>query len=280
MFREEFTKIVTNVSFYLAIMAVVILMMAETFYIKADTGKEYSFFDIVLNKENDKIIKESGMVSDEIIINGANNIYYEMFIPLVVVIPFITGMYTDKKNNITRFQIYRTGKLRYTLGKFMAVIISGGFITMLGHIIFSIMIYAFFPHGKSEIFELNKMLLSQDSDGYRLLLNHFGDTGLYVLKFMRVFLYGAFSTVIAFALSAIIKNRYIILTIPVVIEYMWGKFIGKSKSIKLSYLRPSAISNIFYYDLSRMLPFFAIITISSLIFYRICLERKCDCGEE
>lgn len=280
MFREEFTKIVTNISFYFAIVAVVILMMAETFYIKADTGKEYTFFDVVLSKEHDKIIKESGMLSDEIIINGANNIYYEMFIPLVVVIPFIAGIYSDKKNSITRFQIYRTGKLRYTLGKFMAVMISGGFITMLGHIIFSIIIYVFFPHGKSEIFELNKMLLSQDSDIYRFILNHFGDTGLYVLKFMRVFLYGAFSTVTAFALSAVIKNRYIVFTIPVVMEYMWGKFIGKSQSIKLSYLRPTAISNIFYYDLSQMVPFFGIFIISALVFYRVCLGRKCDCGED
>lgn len=280
MFREEFVKIVTNVSFYLAIMAVVILMMSGTFYTVPDTGKEYTFFDAVFGKEREVITAESGLVSDEIIIKGINNEYYEMFLPLVVVIPFVVGIYGDKKNSITRFQIYRTGKLRYTLGKFMAVMVSGGLITMLGQIIFSIIVFRIFPTGKSEMFELNKMLLGQESGFCRFIMKNFGDTGLYFLKFARVFLYGAFSTVIAFALSAVIRNRYIVLTIPVVMEYMWGKFISKSKDSRMFSLKPGAIGNVFQYDLSWMLPFFLAIVIIALIFYRVCLGRKCDCGEE
>lgn len=280
MFREEFIKIVTNISFYLAIVAVVILIMSKTFYTKADTGKEYTFFDAVFNTEHKEITKDSKMSACDIIIDGINSEYYDMFIPLVVVIPFVAGIYSDKKNSITRFQIYRTGKLRYTLGKLMAVMVTGGLITMSAQIIFSIIIYIIFPHGKTEMFEISKMMLKQDSVWYKFILNNIGDMSLYLMKFIRVFLYGAFSTVTAFALSSVIKNRYIVFTIPVVIEYMWGRLINKSGNPNLYSLRPSAIGNIFHNNFSWMLPFFIIIVITALVFYRVCLGKKCDCGED
>lgn len=279
MFKEEFMRIVTNVTFYLSVVAATILMMMGTFYTVPDTGKEYTFFDVAFGKDRG-IISESEMTSEEIIIKGINNPYYEMFLPLLVIIPFIVGIYGDKKNSITRFQIYRTGKWRYALGKFMAVMISGGIIAMFAQVIFSMAVYRLFPNEKSEMFEMNKMFLKQQSVFCRYIMNHLGDTGLYILKFVRVFLYGAFSTVTAFALSAVIKNRYIVMTIPVVLEYMWGRFINKSTNSKMLSLRSSEIGNVFQYDLSWMLPFFIMIVIISFVFYMVCLERKCDCGEE
>lgn len=273
-------KIITNISFYLAIIATIVLLLASTFYVVPDTGKEYTLFDIIFGVADDKVVTESGLVSEEIIIKGINSHYYEMFLPLVTVIPFIVGIYGDKKNSITRFQIYRTGKLRYTLGKFMAVLVSGGLITMLGQMIFSLIIYSIFPHGESEMFELNKIILFEESEFCKVLVDRIGIMGLYILRFLRVFLYGAFSTVIAFALSIVIKNRYMVLTIPVVIEYMWEKFISKSIDAKMYTLLPSSIGNVFHTDISWMLPFFITIIVVSLVFYRVCLERKCDCGEE
>jgi cellobiose-specific phosphotransferase system component IIC len=71
-----------------------------------------------------------------------------------------------------------------------------------------------------------------------------------------------------------------VLTIPVIIEYIWEKFIYKSMDAKMYTLLPSSIGNVFHTDISWMLPFFITIVVVSLVFYMVCLERKCDCGEE
>lgn len=218
-------------------------------------------------------------MAEEIILKGIESEYYEMFLPLVVSIPFIISIYADKKNNITRFQIYRTGKVRYMFGKFFAIIISGGIITVLGQLLFSVIIYNVFPKNSSEIFEVNKMLLLQESKICSYLVDNIGKSGLYIVKLIRVFLYGAFSTVLSFALSVFVKNRYMVMTIPIAIVYMWDKFINKTDNVKLHSLKPCCIGDMFYIDVDWMLPFFVVTSILAIVFYILCMERKCDCGE-
>lgn len=97
MFKEEFVKIVTNISFYFAIISVCILMMSGKFYVDSNTGREYTFFEVIFLKDNKEIIDESQLVAEEIILKGIESEYYEMFLPLVVSIPFIISIYADKK---------------------------------------------------------------------------------------------------------------------------------------------------------------------------------------
>ena len=56
MFREELTKILTNKVFYLAIAAVVVLLLLGNIYTSPETGEEYTVIGLALDDEKEEVI--------------------------------------------------------------------------------------------------------------------------------------------------------------------------------------------------------------------------------
>ena len=88
MFREELTKILTNKVFYLAIAAVVVLLLLGNIYTSPETGEEYTVIGLALDDEKEEVIGIGDLHARDIMITGVPG-YLEMFIPIIVAIPFI-----------------------------------------------------------------------------------------------------------------------------------------------------------------------------------------------
>lgn len=278
MFVQELEKMIKSPAFYLAIICTVILLMTGSLYQSNLTSEEFSTFDFIFSEDKEELINNSGLYSYDIIVREVKG-YFTMFVPIIVAVPFVYVLCGEKKNNNTRFEIYRVGKNRYTLGKGLAACFVGGIITMTGYIIFSVIIIKIFPNGMSEVNMIQNDYLSQNSVVCKFMLKHFSLFGLAIVKFFRMFLYGAFMAVPTYGLSVIIHNRYIILSIPFMIFYLFSKVVEKHGSKILYMLRPDNIANVYSLDKLKLFLIFGGMVIFAFIFYRFCLERKCDCGD-
>ncbi|MDE6253519.1 MAG: hypothetical protein K2M78_12965 [Lachnospiraceae bacterium] len=279
MFREELGKMMSNVSFYAAIAAVVLLMMTSNVFKSFNTGREYNLFDIIFSEEREELVKESGYSAVELIATMDNS-YLIMFLPIAAAVPFVMIVCGEKKNSITRFEIYRTGKNRYVMGKFLAATVVGGVIAVVGTCVYALCIRSIFPGGTGESFAISVDMIRGQSKVFDMAYGKFGVAGIYLVKIVRVFFYGAFSAVPAFGFSVLIKNRYVVLSLPFIVTYFFTKFVEGRKSMVLYELLPKNISNIFMTDYLKMILGFGGTALAVLLFYRVCIGRKCDCGDE
>ena len=67
---------------------------------------------------------------------------------------------------------------------------------------------------------------------------------------------------------------------PFMFYYLLGKFITKQASEKLGYFLPATVGNIYATDVLRLIIIFMAEALLVIVFCRIYLGRKCDCGEE
>lgn len=279
MFREELEKILTNGVFYAAIVSAVILLMLGYIYKSPYTGEEHTVLGMMFNDDREALIKEADLHATDVILGGIDS-YLEMFVPVIVVIPFAIIVCGERKNSNTRFEIYRLGKTRYIMGKYLADMVSGGLIVMSGYMVFSLMISLLLPGGTGIVAEYQNQYLADNSFVAGALMKGFGYKGLYMLKFLRMFVYGAVSVIPAFGISMITRNRYVIISIPFLFNYLLEKFIIKQESVNLIYVMNKTCGNIYATDIKRMAIVFGAEILLIGVFCRVYLGRKCDCGGE
>ena len=279
MFKEELGKIMSNIVFFLAILGVVVLLMLSNVYTSPETGEEYSVIGLATDKDKDALIKNGDLHAPDIIVGGVTG-YMDMFVPVLVSVPFVMIVCGEKKNSNTRFEIYRVGKNRYITGRYFASMVAGGIVLMTGYIIFSVIISFIFPGNTGMLMEYQNEFILQQGGLTATVLKHFGMNGLYIIKFIRMFLYGAFFTTPAFGLSAVIRNRYIVISIPFMLSYLFQKVAEKHVEMKLYRVIPENIGRVYNIRWKEMLIVFGCIIILVPVLCRIYLGRKCDCGEE
>ena len=88
MLRTELGKILKNPVFYICILAVVVLLMSGNVYRSPDTGKTYTVFDFIFAHDRQDMLKNSGLVAADILLNGIDS-YFSMFLPIILAIPFV-----------------------------------------------------------------------------------------------------------------------------------------------------------------------------------------------
>ena len=279
MLKQEFIKMVTNTAFYAAIFSIVIILLLGVAYTSPLTGEEFTVLDFIISDNQNELLEASDLRESDLIARGIES-YLDMFLPIIAVIPFVAVVCGEKKNNNTRFEIYRVGKTRYVAGKYMAAMITGGCITVTGFLLFCLLILPVFPDGVRETVEIQNEFLIQETVITGRLFKTFGIAGIYIMKFIRMFLYGAFVTVPALGLSVIIKNRYMILSIPFMGFYLLRKVIEKRVDADLYYFLPDMIGNAYVTEWVRLLVIYGSVSIMVFLWYRIYMGRKCDCGED
>jgi len=172
--------------------------------------------------------------------------YISMFLPIIVAFPFMVGFCSERNSGCIRLAIARTGQLRYSLSKFTASFLSGGFATMLGLIIFGIIITLVFPG-------IDSYKLPEEELKY---LIPFSPAKTIMMSVLSAFVYGAFTTLPAFFLSSFCRDPYIIVCIPFLLVYVWRTLIEKLANIAIEHqnfgladtyysLYPEAVNNLF-----------------------------------
>lgn len=111
-----------------------------------------------------------------------------------------------------RFQIFRSSKLKFNISRYFSGIICGGLAVSLGYVIFCCFVSFLFPN-------VTKLSPQADIDPY-FSFDFFK-------TLLGVFLYGAFWSMPAMFLTSFLKNKYIIMCVPLFFKYGISQTIQK-----------------------------------------------------
>lgn len=212
-----------------SIVTTILCFTSEGFNDKV-TNINYSVFEAILYIDW-QTLAENGVSNIGLIKSGLSG-YCNMFMPIIAALPFVTAFCNERNTGSIRFNIARTGKLRYYIGKFVSAVISAGLAVTLGCAMYSAIVYPLFPT-IDDCRELSRSFFIGENFSVKTELWHF---------FSGAFIYGAVSVLPAFFISAFVKNHYIITCVPFMLAYIQKVALNKISQAHISDLPTEGLS--------------------------------------
>ncbi|MGN0375516.1 MAG: hypothetical protein ACI4EN_08460 [Butyrivibrio sp.] len=265
VFNQNRIKMVSGTAFIVACITALILFLSSTVYYSLDTGRVYNIISLLFSAER-KSILDGGSISASELFYRENNGYMMMFAPIVAAIPYISVSSGSNNNNNLRFEIFRSGKTSYVLGNLFSAMTVGGIIFSVTYCIYGVVLYTVIGVGSYILKDV-------------------------VLKIISMFLYGAVSVLPSYFLAVFIRNKYIVLCIPFMLNYLmillWSKIIpeiviqNEMAGRALEVMQLSNIQNVWNMGScysAFYVAWYTLIIIIIFIINRLYTERRCDCG--
>lgn len=194
----DLNKSILNIGYVGAVLLTTLLCFTAKAYTDPNTAKIYTVFECIAKLDKQLFADDYSFSSYLIFAKGMSG-YMAMFLPIIAAFPFMTAFCAERNGGSMRFNITRTGGLRYYLSKFCSAFLCGGSAVLFGYIIFGVIVRIIFP-------SLSQYELSADDLSFVLVNNKDELTG--VLRYMlSAFLYGAISTMPALFISSFCKIR-------------------------------------------------------------------------
>lgn len=280
----DLNKSILNIGYVGAVLLTTLLCFTAKAYTDPNTAKIYTVFECIAKLDKQLFADDYSFSSYLMFAKGMSG-YMAMFLPIIAAFPFMTAFCAERNGGSMRFNITRTGSLRYYLSKFCSAFLCGGSAVLFGYIIFGVIVRIIFP-------QLSQYELSADDLSFVLVNNKDELTG--VLRYMlSAFLYGAICTMPALFISSFCKNPYLITCVPFMVTYMWQitvqKLIANSmmkedfdRASILENFYPNSIMNLSYYtafaDTKYILFFNLGIILLSVIGFIVIMNMRPDKG--
>ena len=266
--------------FVFCVLITVGLCFTAPVYIDTGTGRDYNVLLVLAGFSREQIRDELRLTFYRVITSSANS-YLTLFIPIIAAFPFVTAFCSERNGGNLRLTVFRSGRARYCVGKFLSCAVSGGLVVMFGYIIYGVIIFPLFPLRLPVGQAAMAANVSATKAAGDILRNTAG-----------MFLYGAASALPAFLLSTFIKNRYIIACEPFMLIYTIQSAVSTIVSNALSgnyydsvqwveELSPLSIQRVLFpnrYTWVSLAVNLLFAAASFLVFLEV-MERKRDCGE-
>ncbi len=286
-------KVLTSYGFYACVIITFVLCFTVEIYYDISAQESYSVIHVLMSYSNEQMLANTDFCSYNVFTKGVDG-WFPMFIPIVAAFPVIPLICDERNSKFRRITAFRTTKFSYNTGSFISAMISGGLAVMAGFLLFSVIAFAAFPNINEFEASMAESFEWWIPESYRFFTK-LGYPYLIFLKFLEVFLFGAFSAIPAFILTSIMKNKYLIICIPFFIKYMITQTYSKlymsvyedieNPNEKLaSFLDMTnldAIKNIFSLgdDKWKNILFYIVLLMGSYIIYCITMNRRLDYGE-
>ncbi len=236
--------------FWLSVLTTIGLLMCSIVYTDVETGQKYTFISMFY----DEVAREAldcGLISMYDVLLGYDTSYLWMFCPIIAGVPCVLTKKTE------RFVLFRMSKRKYVLWRYIANLVSGGIIMASSYAIY--------------------MML-----GMSLVGQNMWDMNL-TKKLLSVFAWGICTSLMATVMMEFVKNKYLILCVPFVLNYFMNMFTWDMLPYDLrGCFATSNYQNLFLNEGTRLV--YPIIFLSVLIFAGgilkcVVIERRCDCGQ-
>lgn len=291
IFRTELYKTLTGYGFYLCAFFTVILCFNTGIY-HDSINNNYSVIRSITLFDRNYMLSNTDFSSINVALKGAGS-WFTMFIPIISAFPFIPLVCDESESNSIRNVIFRLTRFSYSLSKFIVACLSGGLAVTLGYLVYIGFSFAVFPDINTYSLELREIYLESLSYAYPNIYKY-GTSSTLIIKCTEIFIYGAFNAIPSILLTAISKNKYIIMCIPFFLKYFLTQTSAKllaqaysnfdnidEKLIKFSdIINPDSILNIYEtVEKEIIISYNITLVICALIFYVIIQLRRFDCGK-
>ncbi|MDY4027760.1 MAG: hypothetical protein SOY46_00670 [Butyrivibrio crossotus] len=242
-------RTVLNKKYWLSSMAALVLLLCCTIYINPENGQKYLFISAFYDNF---IIERLGIIDLKSIFLGYDKGYLWMFASIIVNFPCLINQKTE------RFLIFRTGKNRYIFGKYFSNLVMSGFMMVISYFFFLTICMVL---AKKNLFDIYA-----------------------VKKLVSVFIWGMYLAVPGLILSEYIRNKYLILCIPFVINYFMCTFVTKIVKYDIyKYFAPDSFQILLLTESKQIIVSCIILTVLIIIGVvnrKILFERRLDCGQK
>ena len=220
-------KTVTGYGFWVCAGFTVILCFSANIYTDVIKNDRYSVFSSLRTFDREFMLSDTSFCSFNVIQRSVSG-WLSLFIPIIAAFAFIPLVCDEYEAKSVRFEIFRAGKRSFHLSRFLTALVCGGLAVTIGFAVFSVLAFLLFP-GIGEYDPMKReMLLESLSCTFPEIKN---SLVLPMLKTLGVvFLYGAVSAVPAITLTAVIRNKYLVLCIPFFLKYAVGQTCIKMQS--------------------------------------------------
>lgn len=292
---QDMKKILGSSTFWLAVVATALICFTGSMARDTYGLYNYNIVDILTDFSVNDIKENLVDANVKVIFLKETGSYLWMFAPVLAGMPLIPLLCAERKNKAMRYELVRVGKKRFALGKLLSSMISGGMVFMFGYALFGILLAIIFPvmgTDKNVIRCIDIMLYNHPD--FIKVYDAIGYISMIGLKLAGFFVYGALSAVFAYIMSSFVTNKYIVLCVPYILNYMLSSFIDK-QSMSMSFwelpkwftsnfvnLKVNTSTQMFQVSWSEIGSYFALhimLVICSLIIYNIIMSRRCDCGQ-
>lgn len=285
--------LLSSYGIYICIIFTVILCFETGVYIDASNNNKYSAIKSLMTFNHNFMVNNTEFCSINISIKVLNG-WITMFIPIIGAFTYVPLVCDEFESKAVRNIIFRSSKSRFYSSKFLTACISGGLSVMVGYIISVALIFAFFPNINEYSEELQTIFKESFFSDYSNIIRSCNYSSILLLKCSEVFVYGAFSTVPAILLTAITRNKYLIICIPFFLKYAvtqtciklsskaWSNFENPNKKLGrfINIIAPDAVLNLFESSEKKLILLYnGGLVVIVFLFYMIIQRRRLDCGE-
>lgn len=200
-------EICTSKGFYICVASAVILLFSAEIYREPTTNDRYSVIRAIMEFHRSDMTDYFEMCNIMVMQNARNG-WFSLFTPFITAFCFVPLTCGERDANATRFRIFRSSKLKFNLSRYFSGIICGSFAVMLGYAIFCGLIYFMFPHTA----EFNGMQFENFN---------------FVKSLLGIFLFGTFWSIPAMFLTSFLRNRYVIMCVPLLFKYGISQTVQK-----------------------------------------------------
>lgn len=285
----EIKKVVCGAGFWMAIAIALILMLTYGIY-EDGTGKSYNIITVISQIDYQKY-QEMELTRPYIFYNIEHSSLM-MYSAAVAALCFTGSICQEKRNNVKRYTIYRTGKLTDTLSKASAAFITSGAVFVAASLVCLAVICIFFPDAADKEMCILRFFTNKDGSTTGLY-NMFGFNIFYILQLAGQFIYGGVSAAIGFIVVAFSSSIYLSVCLPFFVGY---GYVSVCNSILMAFSEnkvslaicnmeskymDSRIYTVFWRNSTETWWVFAslsIIWIVAIIVYRIRMGVQDDCG--
>lgn len=212
----HFRKAVTGYGFWICVGFTVILCFSANIYTDVIKKDRYSVFLALRTFDREFMLTDTSFCSFSVVHHAAEG-WLSLFIPIIAAFAFIPLVCDEYEAKSVRFEIFRSSKKGYHLSRFVTSCLSGGLAVTAGFAMFSMLAFLLFPGLDDYSPAQREMFLETLSYAFPEIAE---GIALPLLKTIgAVFLYGMTAAVPAITLTAIIRNKYLVLCIPFFLKY-------------------------------------------------------------
>lgn len=215
--KVDCKKILMGYGFYLSVLFTVVLCLSSPIFTDELKNETYSVVDVLQRFDRSFMLEHVEMNRLRVSMRG-NGGWLSLFIPIIAGFSFVPMLCDEYHAGAVRNAVFRSSIFCYYTDKFVMSCISGGAAVMLGYGIYVCIVYVMFPGADLYSGELQSLMHEELSSMYPLSAA-LGEKGVVFLKLGEVFLYGLISALPAIFLSSWTKNKYLVLCIPLFIQY-------------------------------------------------------------
>lgn len=220
-----FKKLFCSPLFWLSTAATAVICMFSELY-RVPQGDAKTVIEMFIEYSRNAMLADTRLCSYNVFVTGFNG-WLTLFVPVIVSISAV-GIYIDeRKSGMWRLVLHRTGRVKYSIGGSLFIMLSGGLALALGSGLFAALTAIMFPplsaYPAESVNLFAEFTFSQGTAMYRIY--RVGSLPLcMVVQLAETFFYGMVCSATAMLLSAFCENKYVIICIPFFLKYALKQF--------------------------------------------------------